>query len=151
MHGRAPVAAAFAGHAMVVGTLASRLPAIKSGAGLTDARLGAALFAMAVGTLAGSRLGGTLATRHGARRVVRAGMPLHGLMLAAIALPDGLAALAAVMLCAGIVGAAVDIAMNAEAVVVERASGRPLMSGLHGMWSVGLLIGAGLGAGAAAA
>jgi hypothetical protein len=45
----------------------------------------------------------------------------------------------------------VDVAMNAEAVVVERAAGRPLMSGFHGMWSLGLLGGALAGVAAAAA
>jgi hypothetical protein len=48
-----------------------------------------------------------------------------------------------------VIAAAVDVAMNAEAATVERESDRPLMSGFHGLWSVGLLAGGVVGAGAA--
>lgn len=39
-----------------------------------------------------------------------------------------------------------DVAMNTQAVAVEQALGRPAMSGFHCAWSVGGLLGAGLGA-----
>ena len=35
--------------------------------------------------------------------------------------------------------------MNAQGVLLERRLGRSIMSGLHGMWSVGSLAGAGVG------
>jgi fucose permease len=40
--------------------------------------------------------------------------------------------------------------MNANAVDVERGYARPIMSGIHGLWSVGLLGGSAVGTGAAA-
>lgn len=40
--------------------------------------------------------------------------------------------------------------MNANAVVVERGAGRPIMSGIHGVWSAGLLAASLAAAGAAA-
>jgi predicted MFS family arabinose efflux permease len=43
-----------------------------------------------------------------------------------------------------------DVAMNDQGVQVERLLGRPIMSGLHGGWSIGGLIGSGVGALAAA-
>jgi hypothetical protein len=51
-----------------------------------------------------------------------------------------------VLLVFGAAGGMCDVAMNAQGVEVEQHLGRSIMSGLHGMWSVGTLVGAGLGA-----
>ena len=80
---RVGVAVAFLAHAVVFGTWASRVPAVKHALGLSDAQLGVAFFGMAAGTLIGSRLGGALASRIGAWRVVRAGMPVLAAALVA--------------------------------------------------------------------
>ena len=136
---------------MITGSFAGRVPAIKHGLGVTDAQLGAALFAAALGTLIGGRVGGVLAARFGPRRMVRIGMPAYAALLVATAVAGSLAAIAVVLLVYGIVAASVDVCTNAEAVVVEREHGRPLMSGFHGMWSIGLLAGGALAIGAAAA
>ena len=40
-----------------------------------------------------------------------------------------------------------DVSMNTQAITVERAAKRTLMPGFHGMWSVGSLVGAAIGAG----
>ncbi|HEY2869198.1 MAG TPA: MFS transporter [Gaiellales bacterium] len=148
-NGRA-VGAAFVLHAALVGTWAGRVPAIKHALGLSDTALGAALFGMAAGTLVGSWWGGRLARRWQPATVVRAGLPVMAVMLVAAAFATDLAALAAALVCFGIVGAVVDVAMNTLAVAVERDRRRPLLSGFHGAWSIGLLLGA-LGASAAAA
>jgi Major Facilitator Superfamily len=144
------VGTAFGLHAALYGTWAGRVPAIKHALGLSDTALGAALFAMAVGTLLGSWWGGGLARRLGPARVVRTAMPGMAGALAASAFAGDLAVLAAALLRFGTLGAIVDVAMNTSAVGVERALQRPLMSSFHGAWSVGLLLGA-VGASAAAA
>ncbi len=77
-------------------------------------------------------------------------MPGMAAALVASAFAGDLAVLAAALVCFGALGAIVDVAMNTSAVGVERRLGRPLMSGFHGAWSVGLLLGA-LGASCAAA
>jgi MFS family permease len=148
---RTAVGTAFFVHAMITGSFAGRVPAIKHGLGVTDAQLGAALFAAALGTLIGGRVGGVLAARVGPRRIVRVGLPAYAALLVATALAGSLAAIAVVLLVYGVVAASVDVCTNAEAVVVEREHGRPLMSGFHGMWSIGLLAGGALAIGAAAA
>ena len=141
---RTAVGTAFFVHAMITGSFAGRVPAIKHGLGVTDAQLGAALFAAALGTLIGGRVGGVLAARFGPRRMVRIGMPAYAALLVATALAGSLAAIAVVLLVYGVVAASVDVCTNAEAVVVEREHGKPLMSGFHGMWSIGLLAGGAL-------
>ena len=149
--GRVAVATAFLAHSLIAGSWASRIPAIKHSLDLSDGQLGVALFGMAAGTLVGGRAGGVVAGRFGARTVVRAGIPVFAAALVVAALVGDLAALTATMVVFGVLAAMVDVAMNAEAVVVERAAARPLMSGFHGMWSLGLLCGALVGVLAAAA
>ena len=50
----------------------------------------------------------------------------------------------------GAVGGFLDVAFNAQGIAVQRAYGRPILAGLHGIWSLGLFAGGGLGAAAAA-
>lgn len=147
---RVGVAVAFLGHAVIFGTWASRVPAVKHALGLSDAQLGLAFFGMAAGTLIGSRMGGALASRVGAWRVVQAGLPVLAAALVLVAVAGDQATLTAALVALGTTAAVVDVAMNSEAVVVERARRQPLMSGFHGFWSVGLMVGAVAGIGAAA-
>jgi hypothetical protein len=144
------VGSAFVLHAALVGTWAGRVPAIKHALDLSDTALGAALFGMAAGTLVGSWWGGHLARRLGPATVVRGGIPAMAAALVASAFAGDLAVLTAALVCFGTLGAIVDVGMNTIAVAVERDRRRPQMSGFHGAWSVGLLLGA-LGASAAAA
>ena len=65
-------------------------------------------------------------------------------------LADSLVALFLSLFVLGLASGALDVAMNAQGIEVERHLGRPILSGLHGLWSVGLGIGAGVAALAAA-
>jgi MFS family permease len=145
------VAAAFLIHATLAGTWAPRLPAIKESLELSDGELGTALVGLALGLLIGTRLAGAPVDRFGSRPVMRVGFPL---MAATLLLP-GLAGSAVTLFLAlfvyGLASGALDVAMNAQGIEVERALGRPILAGLHGLWSVGLGLGAGLAALAAAA
>src|SRR5262249_6317213 len=82
-----------------------------------------------------------LARRLGPATVVRGGIPAMAAALVASAFAGDLAALFVALACFGTLGAIVDVAMNTIAVAVERDRRRPLMSGFHGAWSVGLLRG----------
>src|SRR5919108_519330 len=148
---RAAVAAAFLIHSTVSGTWAPRLPAIKESLGMSDGELGTALVGLAIGLVAGTRVAGAPIDRFGSRPVMRAGFPL----LAATLLLPGLAGTAPTLFLAllvlGFASGALDVAMNAQGIEVERRLGRPILSGLHGLWSVGLGVGAGAAAMAAAA
>src|SRR5262245_64066733 len=58
--------------------------------------------------------------------------------------------LMAALLVMGIFNGGLDVAMNAQAALVEKAYGRPIMASFHGLWSVGGLAGATLGGAMAA-
>lgn len=144
------VSAAFLIHSMVSGTWAPRLPAIKESLGLSDGELGTALVGLAVGLLVGTRLAGAPVDRFGSRPVMRVGFPLLAATLVLPGLADGTATLFLALFVLGLASGALDVAMNAQGIEVERHLGRPILSGLHGLWSVGLGVGAGLAALAAA-
>ena len=148
---RLSVSVTFVLHATVSGTWAPRVPALKAQAGLTDGELGLALFGMAAGLLLGTRLAGAPVDRYGSRPVLRIGVPLLAAALLLPALAHALLPLAGGFLVVGFVSGVLDVAMNANGVEVERALGRPILNGLHGLWSVGLGLGAAMAAIAAAA
>jgi MFS family permease len=141
---RVAVLATFSAHAVVAGTVGPWIPRVKADAGLDAGGLGIALAGYALGLVAGTRVAGPAMRRAGARPTVRVGMPLLAASLAALPVAGGLGALIAIFAVLGIASGALDVAMNTEAVDVERRAGRRLMSGMHGMWSVSMLVGAGL-------
>jgi MFS family permease len=147
---RAAVSAAFLIHSTVSGTWAPRLPAIKESLGLSDGELGTALVGLAIGLLVGTRLAGAPVDRFGSRPVMRVGFPLLAATLVLPGLADSLVTLLLSLFVLGLASGALDVAMNAQGIEVERHLGRPILSGLHGLWSVGLGIGAGVAALAAA-
>ena len=147
---RAAVSAAFLIHSTVSGTWAPRLPAIKESLGLSDGELGTALVGLAIGLVVGTRVAGAPVDRFGSRPVMRVGFPLLAATLLLPGLADSLVTLLLSLFVLGLASGALDVAMNAQGIEVERHLGRPILSGLHGLWSVGLGIGAGLAALAAA-
>ena len=147
---RVAVSAAFLIHSTVSGTWAPRLPAIKESLGLSDGELGTALVGLAIGLVVGTRLAGAPVDRFGSRPVMRVGFPLLAATLVLPGLADSLVLLFLSLFVLGVASGALDVAMNAQGIEVERHLGRPILSGLHGLWSVGLGIGAGVAALAAA-
>jgi MFS family permease len=131
--------------------LAPRIPAIKANLELGDGALGAALTGFAVGLFVGTRIAALLADRFGSKRIVQVGLPLFAICLAGPGLAGDLTTLTIALVPLGISSGLVDVAMNDEAVQVERSAGRPIMSGLHGFWSAGILASSGIASGLAAA
>jgi MFS family permease len=148
---RTAVAAAFLIHSTVSGTWAPRLPAIKESLGLSDGELGTALVGLAIGLVIGTRVAGAPIDRFGSRPFMRAGFPLLAGTLLLPGLADNGVQLFLALLVLGVASGALDVAMNAQGIEVERTLGKPILSGLHGLWSVGLGLGAGAAALAAAA
>jgi fucose permease len=83
--------------------------------------------------------------RYGARTAVRGLIALWCASLALPALAPSLAALCALLVVLGATAGMADVAMNAQGVDVERRHGTSIMSGLHGLWSVGALLGSAVG------
>ncbi|MFD6327252.1 MFS transporter [Streptomyces sp. NPDC058442] len=135
----------------LMGTWVVHIPAIEERVGISHATLGGLLVLLGLGALIGMQVAGLLTDRLGSRIVVPAGGILCG---AALVLP-GLAqdpwTLAGALLVFGFCNGCLDVSMNAHAVHVEKAYGRPVMSGFHATFSVGGVLAALFGAGAASA
>ncbi|SEG60067.1 Fucose permease [Thermomonospora echinospora] len=146
---RAAVTTAFLAHGLVGAVWLARIPQIKQELGLTEGSLGLALLGGPIGVVAAVRFAGRIVARWGSRAATR----VAGVAMALALVPLGLAwNLGSLMVALALLGAATgltDVAMNAQGVAVERERARPLMSGLHGAWSIGALIGALVGTTAA--
>jgi predicted MFS family arabinose efflux permease len=143
---RLAVAAIFLANGAIVGTWAAHIPLVAGRHAIGHATLGVALLAMALGALLAMPLSGAAIARFGSARVTRIATLA---CLAAFALP--LTAPDVILLMAGLfvfgaANGAMDVAMNAHGVAVERRLDRAVMSSFHGMWSLGGLSGAGLAA-----
>ena len=120
---------------------APMVPFAKARLGLDDAELGWLLLCMGIGSAASMPLAGYLSHRFGNRNVLGLAAPLLCVAVPLLTVAPQAALLgAALVLFGGSLGV-VDVAMNAHAVDVERLHGRPLMSGFHGLFSVGGLAG----------
>lgn len=121
---------------------APMVPYAKARLGLDDAQLGLALLVFGGGSMLSMPFVGWLAHKLGNRTVIVASGLLMCLALPALAMASSIAALVAALFYFGVMLGAVDVAMNAHAVDVERLDGGRLMSGFHGLFSVGGLTGA---------
>lgn len=126
-----------------------RLPEIKDSLGLSDGQVGLALLGIGLGGLIGSLTTRWLLPRARSRRaavsstlVLAAGMPLVGLVPSAWAL-------FVVFVAYGVADAITDVSMNVAGVEAQRRLGRPVLNSMHGLWSVGAVLG-GLSGSAAA-
>ena len=89
-------------------------------------------------------------TRYGSRRIAIGTGVGFCLSLVPLALTRDIAMLVPALVFYGIMAGSNDVAMNALAVGTERLLGTPTMSRFHAMFSLGGILGAGLGAAAAA-
>jgi MFS family permease len=146
---RAAVTVFFSLSGFCTASFFARLPSIQDRLSLSNGRIGLALLALTVALVISQPLAGALAARYGSAPLVTAG----GVMLsAAIVVPAFAATFAAFAVGTAAIGfsaGVLDVTMNTQGIAVERRLPRPILSGLHAAFSVGMLVGA-LAAGAAA-
>ncbi|MFI0370343.1 MFS transporter [Actinomadura sp. 1N219] len=147
---RVAVRGVFFANGAAFASWAARVPAVRDGLGLSTGGLAVALAGLAAGALAGLPLAGVAVARWGSRRTLIGGAVLFFGTLPLIPSAPGLVPLtvAAAMFAVG--NSAVDVAMNTQGVLVERACSRPVMGGFHAMFSLGGISGAAVGGLAAA-
>ena len=145
------IAAAFVAFGTVDGTWAARLPAIKHRLALDSGELGLVILCVSLTATVALSGAGWLSSRRGSRGPVVLGLLVIAAAVTGAAFAPSLPSIvpAACVLGAGF--SITDVAANAHGVAIERALGRPVLSALHGAWSLGLLVGSGIAAGAAAA
>ncbi|HAB75561.1 MAG TPA: MFS transporter, partial [Pantoea sp.] len=110
---------------------------------LNGASLGALLLCLGIGSLAAMPVTGALVGRFGCRRVMFGSTLVILAMLPLLATLEVMWMMAATLMVFGAGLGMLDVAMNVQAVEVEKAAGKPMMSGFHGFFSLGGILGAG--------
>jgi MFS family permease len=140
----------FFSNGAIFGTWVSRVPAVAAHVRAGTGPLGLALLGIALGALLSRQAAGQLVVRIGSRAVVRIGIAACCVMLWLPALATDITMLGISLIGFGAALGVLDVAINANGVAVQQQAGRPIMSSLHGTYSVGGLVGS-AGGGVAAA
>lgn len=143
--GRWAVAAMFCTNGFIVGSWAPQILLLLTRLDIREAILGLLILGFGLGALIAMPSCGVLIPRYGSRRILRAfgvactvGLPI------VVAMPNVWSAAPAMIVFGALVGG-MDVAMNTNAVAVERRLGRAIMSASHGFWSLGGFAGGALG------
>jgi fucose permease len=143
---RHAVHAAFFVFGVIVATLGVHVPQVRAHYGLDDGSLSLALLAIAVGAVVCLMFAGRWIAAFGVRRVAAVAACVMAVALALLMQFSSFAPLLAVMLVFGASVGLFDVAINTEGAFIEQALQRKVMSTMHGMWSLGGMAGAALGA-----
>jgi len=146
---RVGVTLLFFTNALAYANLVPRLPELRVDLGLTYTQFGLAIAMMPVGALVLGLAAGALIRRFHSNNVATWGMvALAGAVVLAGLAPTGVLFAAALFL-AGALDAVADVAQNSHGLRVQRGYGRSILNAMHGVWSMGAVVG-GLMGGAAA-
>lgn len=136
------VASLFLALGFSYGTWTSRLPAIKSDLGLSTSQVSGVLLCAAMGAIFSFPVTAAALHRFGSRGASLLSGVLLALGLFALGAAPTWILACAVMFAYGVLASTLDVAMNAQGVEVERATGQPVMSRLHAVFSLGTMAGA---------
>ncbi|MTW11629.1 MFS transporter [Pseudoduganella eburnea] len=134
---------AFLTAGLAMSAWAPLVPYAKERLELGEGPLGLLLLCLGLGSLAAMPVTGALAARFGCRKVILWSALVVCLALPGLALAPTPPMLGVILFIFGAAIGTMDVAMNVQAVMVEKASGGALMSGFHGMFSLGGFAGAG--------
>lgn len=139
---RVSVCAFYFVHGLVFASWASRIPDIKQALSLSDAQLGSVLLIIPVGEFVTMVLSGYLVSKYGSRRMLLIATAGYPLILVGVGLVATYAQLYMALFLFGAAGNLANIAINTQAVGVERLYGRSIMGVFHGLWSCAGFVGA---------
>ena len=139
------IAAMFAANGFAMGIWATQIPLLLPRHQITESTLGLLILALGMGAVGAMLFSGRLIAAFGSRLVMIGFAVVAPLSLVLVVFAPNLWVLAPAMAAFGAVIGCMDVAMNANAVLVERGLGRAIMSSSHGFWSLGGFVGASAG------
>ncbi|WP_223957323.1 MFS transporter [Paraburkholderia sabiae] len=113
------------------------VPFAKQRLGVDDGVLGMLLLCIGLGSVVAMVITGALSARYGSKPIIVAGGCGLAVILPLLSVVSTPITLGIALLAFGASLGSLDVAMNIHAVEVERAAGKPLMSGFHALFSVG--------------
>jgi predicted MFS family arabinose efflux permease len=118
------------------------VPYAKARVHANDRQFGLLLLCFGLGSILSMPTMGGLTSRYGCKRLIQISAAAIFLSLLAVSVAPSSPLLAGSLFLFGASIGAIDVAMNVQAALVEKGSGENLMSGFHGLFSVGGLSGA---------
>jgi predicted MFS family arabinose efflux permease len=138
---RAATFLTFALGGLLCGVWVSRMPSMSGKFGIGPSEVGIVLLTWGLAAIVAMQgLRGVLA-RADSRVVLRVTSPLAALTAAFVALAPTYGLLLVAIALFGMAFGVMDVSMNAQGAAVERAYGRPVMSGMFAGWCVGAMSG----------
>lgn len=128
----------------VTAAWAALVPYVKVNTGANDATLGMLLLCFGGGALVAMPVTGALAAKFGCRKLMVFSTIVFSFILPLLPSMSQINFLVIGLFLFGVFIGLTDCAMNVQAVIVEKSSDKPIMSGFHGFYSVGGIAGAGL-------
>lgn len=147
---RVVLALLFVMRGFMIGNWIARVPALAEHLDVSRTELGTVLIAGAIGALLSFQLAAPYISRMGTARAIAIFGVGWLLMFPISVYTPNAAVFFAAFLVYGFCNGATDVSMNAQAVEIERRVGMPILSSMHGMFSVGGLLGTLVGGGLAA-
>lgn len=142
---RVAVSVLFLVNGFLIGNWAPKIPLLMNRLEIGETVMGLLILAFGIGSVTMMPVIGALTARYGSAPVLRVvSVIVLPILLIITVLPQLWMVAIVVVLFGGFVGG-MDVAMNANAVAVEKAMGKAIMSSCHGFWSLGGLIGAATG------
>lgn len=120
---------------------ATHIPEVEKLFGISHAQIGILILLVGAGALASMQFVGSMVDKHGSAKTLTITSIALGLALCLPGFSPNYLTLAITLFVLGGTIGAIDIAMNAQALLVERAYGRPIFSSFHAMWSIGGVLG----------
>lgn len=123
-------------------TYYSRLPRIQEMFSIDNGVVGLVLLSSSIGALLAMPFTGWLIIRNGSRRIVIFATFFYCSLIPLIYWMPTLSALIALFFVLGVSSGMLDVAMNSQAVMVEKQMQKPIMTSFHALFSIGMALGA---------
>jgi len=129
-------------HGAIFGNWVTRIPDVKQRLNLSDGQLGLLLLAISSGLIMSINFSGGLIARYSSAKITLVASLVGVSILPFLGFLPTFSAMWLMMFAYGVAMTYMDVAMNAQAVIVERKYGKPIMSSFHGSYSIGGFAGA---------
>lgn len=121
---------------------AALIPFVKTNVQINDGMMGILLLCLGAGALVGMPIAGWCTAKFGCQKVLLISVVSFSLIFPALLSTQSPIILALILVAFGLCIGITDCAMNIQAVIVEKSAHEPLMSGFHGFYSLGGMVGA---------
>lgn len=143
---RVAISTIFLVNGFILANWVSRLPRVQEIYGMDHGTLGLILLTLASGAVIAMPFTGWVIYKFGSRKITSVASVFYCMVVPLVPLFPNLIVMGIVFFFIGMMIGTMDVAMNAQAVLVEQNMKKPIMSSFHAIFSAGMMLGAGSGA-----